>query len=168
MLLCLPGTLPTDICVAAPSFPQVLLKCHFSGSNLTSYNSPHLIPFTPSSLPALLKNPPAMQETRSLIPRWGRPLEKEWLPTPLCLRIPRTEEPGRLQSTGSKESDKTVTNTQRIFIIYLLHVFFIYFSICLTLLNCSVSLVLLSVLFITIPLASKTYMIHSSNSIFIE
>ena len=54
-----------------------------------------------------VKNPPAMQETqvRSL----GRedPLEKGMAThsSILAWRIPRTEKPGSLQSTGHKESD---------------------------------------------------------------
>ena len=55
----------------------------------------------------LVKNPPAMQETcvRSL--GWEDPLE-EGMATHLSLlpwRIPWTEKPGGLQSTGRKESD---------------------------------------------------------------
>ena len=55
----------------------------------------------------MVKNPPAMQEmqVRSL----GRedPLEKGMAThsSILAWRIPRTEEPGRLQSTGSQELD---------------------------------------------------------------
>ena len=55
----------------------------------------------------MVKNPPAMQEmqVRSL----GRedPLEKGMATRSsiLAWRIPRTEEPGRLQSTGSQELD---------------------------------------------------------------
>ena len=57
----------------------------------------------------MVKNPPAMQKTqvRSL----GRedPLEKEMVThsSILAWRIPWMEEPGGLQSTGSKESDTT-------------------------------------------------------------
>ena len=45
-----------------------------------------------------------------LIPGLGRsPWKREWLPIPTILawRISRTEEPGRLQSLGRKESDMT-------------------------------------------------------------
>ena len=52
----------------------------------------------------MVKNLPAMQETwvRSL--GWEDPLEKGMAthPTILAKRIPGTEEPGRLQSTGSQ------------------------------------------------------------------
>ena len=37
---------------------------------------------------------------------WEGPLEKETEPT-LAWRVPRTEEPGRLQSMASQESDTT-------------------------------------------------------------
>ena len=52
----------------------------------------------------LVKNPPAMQETwvRSL--DWEDPLEKEMATqaSVLAWKIPWTEEPGRLQSSGSQ------------------------------------------------------------------
>ena len=50
---------------------------------------------------------PTMWETRVQSLDWGDPLEKE-VATPssiLAWRIPWIEEPGRLQSTGSQESD---------------------------------------------------------------
>ena len=57
----------------------------------------------------LVKNPPAMWETwvRSL--SWEDPLEKGKAThsSILAWKIPRTEEPGRLQSMGSQESDTT-------------------------------------------------------------
>ena len=56
-----------------------------------------------------VKNPPAMQEVwvRSL--GWEDPLEKEMaaLSSTLAWRIPWTEEPGGLQSMGSRELDTT-------------------------------------------------------------
>jgi len=50
-----------------------------------------------------------MQETRVGFPGWEDPLEKEMATqsTILAWRIPWTEEPGRLQSMGSQESDMT-------------------------------------------------------------
>ena len=63
-----------------------------------------------SSLVAqLVKNLPAMQETRVQFLGWENPLEKEMAThsTILAWKIPWTEEPGGLQSTGSKESDTT-------------------------------------------------------------
>ena len=57
----------------------------------------------------LVKNPPAMQET--LVQALGQedPLEKEMAThsSILAWEIPRTEEPGGLQSMGSEESDMT-------------------------------------------------------------
>ena len=56
-----------------------------------------------------VKNPPAMQETWVQSLGWEDPLEKGMAPhsSILAWRIPRTEEPGRLQSMGCKESDMT-------------------------------------------------------------
>ena len=57
----------------------------------------------------MVKNPPAMQEI--LIPSLGRedPLEDKMATCSsiLAWKIPWTEEPGRLQSWGRKESDTT-------------------------------------------------------------
>ena len=59
-----------------------------------------------------VKNPPAVRETQEMqVPSLGRadPLE-EGTATHSSVpawRIPRTEEPGGLQSTGHKESDTT-------------------------------------------------------------
>ena len=57
----------------------------------------------------LVKNPPAMQETQVRSLGWEDPLEKEMetYSSILDWRIPWTEEPGRLQSMGSQESDTT-------------------------------------------------------------
>ena len=54
------------------------------------------------------KNPPAMQKTWVQSLGWDDPLEKEMVThsSILVWRIPRTEEPGRLQSMGSQESRK--------------------------------------------------------------
>ena len=59
-----------------------------------------------------VKNPPAMQKTQET---WVRslgqedPLEKEMATHSSILdrKIPRTEEPGRLQSTGSQKLNMT-------------------------------------------------------------
>ena len=51
----------------------------------------------------MVKNPPAVQDTKVLLPGQEDPLE-ESMPTHssiLAWRIPRTEEPGGLQSMGS-------------------------------------------------------------------
>ena len=57
----------------------------------------------------LVKNLPPMQETQVQFLGREDPLEKEMATRPsiLAWRIPWTEEPGELQSTGSQESDTT-------------------------------------------------------------
>ena len=52
----------------------------------------------------LVKNLPALQETRVQSPGWEDPLEKEMATHSniLAWRIPWTEEPGGLQSVGSQ------------------------------------------------------------------
>ena len=62
-----------------------------------------------SLIAQLVKNLPAMQETRVRFLSPGDPLEKEMAThsRTLTWRIPWTEEPGRLQSMGSHESDTT-------------------------------------------------------------
>ena len=50
-----------------------------------------------SLIPQLVKNPPAMQETRVRSLGWEDLLEKEMI---IYWEIPWTEEPGRLQSMG--------------------------------------------------------------------
>ena len=56
-----------------------------------------------------VKNLPAMQETWVRFLGREEPLEKEMAihSSILALKIPWTEEPVRLQSTGSQESDMT-------------------------------------------------------------
>ena len=57
----------------------------------------------------MVKHLPAMQETRVQSLGWEDLLEKEMAThsSTLAWRIPQSEEPGRLQSTGRKESDTT-------------------------------------------------------------
>ena len=57
----------------------------------------------------LVKNLPAVQETRVRFLGWEDLLEKEMAThsSILAWRIPWTEEPGRLQSIGFQESDTT-------------------------------------------------------------
>ena len=57
----------------------------------------------------MVKNLPAIQETRVLSLGWEDPLEKEMATHSSILAwiIPWTEEPGRLQSMGSQELDIT-------------------------------------------------------------
>jgi len=58
----------------------------------------------PSLVAQLVKNPPAVQETWVRFLDWEDPLEKEMAThsSILAWRIPWTEEPGGLQSTGSQ------------------------------------------------------------------
>ena len=55
----------------------------------------------------MVKIPPATQEMQVLSPSPEHPLEKGLAAhsSILAWEIPRTEEPGRLQSVGHKESD---------------------------------------------------------------
>ena len=74
------------------------------------YEITELLIFSWSSFVAqVVRNPPAMKETwvRSL--DWEDPLEKEMATQSsiLAWKIPWTEESGRLQSVGHKESDTT-------------------------------------------------------------
>ena len=64
----------------------------------------------------LVKNLPVMQETWVQFLDQENPLEKEMitLSSILAWRIPWTEEPGRLQSVGSQESD-TIERLSTIF-----------------------------------------------------
>ena len=57
----------------------------------------------------LVKNPPAIRETWVPSLGWEDLLEREMAThsSILAWRIPWTEEPGRLQSMGSQESDTT-------------------------------------------------------------
>ena len=57
----------------------------------------------------MVKTPLAVQETWVLYLGWEDPLEKEMATrcSILAWEIPWTEEPGGLQSMGSKESDMT-------------------------------------------------------------
>ena len=62
-----------------------------------------------SRVAQLVKNLPVMQETQVRFLSQEDPLEKEMAThsSILSWRIPWTEEPGRLQSMGSQESDMT-------------------------------------------------------------
>ena len=57
----------------------------------------------------MVKHLPTMQETQVRFLDWKDPLEKEMAThsSILAWRIPRTEEPGGLQSMGSQELDTT-------------------------------------------------------------
>ena len=67
----------------------------------------NLVPFL--SHGSVGKESPAMKETRVQFLDWKDPLEKEMATHSSILdkRIPWTEEPGRLWSMGSQESDMT-------------------------------------------------------------
>ena len=60
-------------------------------------------------MPQTVKNLPEMQETLVPVLGWEDPLEKGMATHSniLACRILWTEEPGRLQSMGAKESDTT-------------------------------------------------------------
>ena len=79
--------------------------------SLSNSEDQYLDPFDFSNLYPLaslvaqrIKHLPAMQETRGRSLGWEDPLEKEMAThsSILAWRIPWTEEPGRLQSTGSQ------------------------------------------------------------------
>ena len=55
---------------------------------------------------SVVKNPPAMQKLQVGTPSWEDPLEEEMATRSSILAriIPWTEEPGRLQSTGSQRA----------------------------------------------------------------
>ena len=65
--------------------------------------------FGASLVAQMVKYPPAMQETWVQSLDWEDPLEKGMAThsSILARRIPWTEEPGGIQSTGRKESDTT-------------------------------------------------------------
>ena len=92
-------------------YPQVFGQCSFlvswgSGSRKNSLTS--LLGKKRASLVAQsVKNLPAMQDTWVRFLGREDPLEKEMAThsSILAWRIPWTEEPGRLQSVGSQESD---------------------------------------------------------------
>jgi len=58
---------------------------------------------------SVVKNLPAKQETQVCPLDWEDPMEKEMAThcSILAWEIPWTEDPGKLQSTGLQESDKT-------------------------------------------------------------
>ena len=77
-----------------------LIKRNWSGSDWASSSTYHFI------LPVarMVKNLPAIQESKSLVPGWEDRLEKGMAihSSILVWTSPRTEEPGRLQSAGSQ------------------------------------------------------------------
>ena len=81
------------------------IRTHVNGLVPQIFNEPNLV----SLVAQMVKNLPAMQETRVQFLGREDPLEKEMAThsSILAWRIPWTEEPGRLQSTGFQESDMT-------------------------------------------------------------
>ena len=83
---------------------------YISAGKIHTHTHTHIHTHRMASLVAqLLKNVPAVQETWVLFLCWEDPLEKEIAThsSILVWRIQRTEEPGKLQSLGSQESDTT-------------------------------------------------------------
>ena len=62
-----------------------------------------------------VKNPPAMQETRVRSLDWEDPLEEEMTThsSILALEIPRTEEPGKVQSMESRRVGHNLATKQQ-------------------------------------------------------
>ena len=88
---------------------QFCLFCGFLGVSLSTLCAHAHHSVTASLIAQLVNHLPAMQETQAWSLGWEDPLE-EGMATHssiLAFRIPRTEEPGKLQSTGSQESDTT-------------------------------------------------------------
>ena len=84
------------------SFPFAS-KTDYTMSNQT------IVYWLASQVAQMVKNPPTMQKTQVQSLGQEDPLEKELATrfSILAWRIPRTEEPGQLQSMGSQESDTT-------------------------------------------------------------
>ena len=89
---------------------QYILEPVFQQIVYISHSPTFILHLSLASLVAqLVKNPPAMQETRLWFLGWKDPLEKEMVTysSILAWEIPWTEKPGGLQSMGSQESDTT-------------------------------------------------------------
>ena len=76
---------------------------------LSTYYLPLILDLRASLIAQLVKNLPAMQQTRVRFLGWEDPLEKEMATysSILAWKIPWTKEPRRLQPMGSQESDTT-------------------------------------------------------------
>ena len=75
-----------------------------SGTQLSTFH------FLASLVAQLVKNLPAVKEMRAQFDSWVSkiPWRRKWQQTSILdWRIPGTQEPGRLQSTGSQELDTT-------------------------------------------------------------
>ena len=87
-------------------FSQAIFKAVFMLSEVRIFFKNHSIVDSPTSLVALLvKNLPAVQETRVQFLGWEDPLEEEMAThfSVLAWKIPWAEEPGRLQPMVSQE-----------------------------------------------------------------
>ena len=104
-------SMPCFICLIIYIFP-----CQYTEAYLSLYKD--LIVFQASLMAQMINNLPAMQET--WVPSLGQDdsMEKGMAThsSVLAWRIPWTEEPGRLQSVGLKESDmiEWLSNTHTI------------------------------------------------------
>ena len=78
-----------------------------------------------SLLAQMVKNLPAMQDTQAQSLVWEDPLEKEMAThsSMLAYRIPWTEEPGGLQSTGSQMLDMTEWLPHTIYLLIFVFLF---------------------------------------------
>ena len=90
-----------------PSPPSVLKKI-FYPELCIHYGIDSILPL-PSQVALVVKNPPANRgdiRDMGLISGWEEPLEEEMAThsSVLCWEIPRTEEPGGLQSMGSEKN----------------------------------------------------------------
>ena len=57
---------------------------------------------------SVVKSPPSVQEMQVQALAWGDPGSGKWQPTPILLPVKlHGEQPARLQSTGSQESNTT-------------------------------------------------------------
>ena len=100
---------PEGMCVGGRRLCVLAPGCPLSGRGFSLPVCPARLLAGASLLAQLVKNPPAMHETRVRSLGWEDPLEKEMAThsSILAWRIPWTEEPGGLQSTGSPELNMT-------------------------------------------------------------
>ena len=95
-----PADMWTPRLPATPGWCQVEQK--WAGPAMLYWNCRFISRIKVSPMAQQVKNPPVMQETWVWSLGWEDPLEKEMAPhsSTLAWKIPWTEEPGRLQSTG--------------------------------------------------------------------
>ena len=89
--------------------------------------SPYLPKRFESSFPVvqLVKNPPAMQETPVQFLGWADPLEKGMAThsSILAWRLPRTQEPGGLESLRAAKSQTQLSNFHSLYLLIPYYVF---------------------------------------------